>query len=562
MTYRKGAKYSFLLFLLFASAVIFLFFFRLGDRPLWSSDEGRFGEIAREMWESRDFIHPRFNYVDFFEKPVLAPWLSAFSIGLLGATSFAVRLPLACAAVLCIGMTGLSVRRLYDNPTAMLAMMFQATGLGYVLVGRFAVIDVLLTLFLSGAFFSLLAAILSGKKRHYLAASIFMGAAFLSKGLVGLALPALVVLIFLIWEQRLAELKKIPWIWGTLIILVMTLPWILAMAKHEPEFLSVFFVHQQFSRFAGGSFGRTRPFWFYIPILFGIAMPWTFFIPAAIRNALQPSEHRSIRRFLLCWAGITFIFFSASKGKLPYYILPVAVPLAVLFADLFNALFRSSLNAGTAKLFHRSWQVLYGVLFAAIPGFILFLLIWGPKVIEATPVMLPYVAAGSIFSLAALGLSLFYYRRAQFVPALWILAIIPYAILTTTSLAMEALNPVQSTAGFAKVIRERHEPGDMVAIFASPDHFSDLPFHLQRRVAIVGGDRGTLTAESREDESGHDSDWFFDTDRFVALFKTGEQKIFLLTDEEKLPEILNAGMPAGKIYLRQSHKVLLVNRTD
>jgi len=549
------------LILLFVSAVLFLFFFRLGDRPLWSSDEGRYGEIAREMAESRDFIVPAFNYVDFLEKPVMASWLSALAIEVMGSNGLAVRFPLALAAVLGVFMTGWFVRRFCGERTALLAMMFQTTCLGYVLVGRFAVIDTLLTFFLSGAFFCLFAGYQAQKKSYYWAAYAFIGAAFLTKGLLGVVLPGGVMLAFLLWEKRLGEIKKMSLIPGALIFSVIILPWLWQMLQREPEFFHVFFVEHHFSRFSGGELGRTRPFWFYAPILLAIALPWSLFMPAAFQSAVKSSTTEKLRRFAFCWAVVTFIFFSSSRGKLPYYILPVSVPLSVLFACLFSDLFAGQIKPTTAKLLHYGWKFLYGALLLAIPAFNIFILFWG-NLIEGSALIRPFLWIASAGSLVLLGVSLKFYLAKQLAKALWLIAAVPYLILTLIVFAMESLSPMQSTAAMAQEMLKQDEPGSLMTIYASPDHFSDLPFHLQRRISVVGTDRGTLERGSREQERLHGKgDWFIAKDEFARRFNLAEQKIFLLVDEgEHYSEMMGIGLVSPKIVKREFGKVLIVNR--
>lgn len=550
-----------ILAILFSAAVLFLFFFRLGDRPLWSSDEGRYGEIAREMMENRDFIVPAFNYVDFLEKPVMASWLSALSISVFGSNSLAVRFPLALAAALGIFMTGWFVRRFCGSRTALLAMLFQMTGMGYVLVGRFAVIDTLLTFFLSGAFFCLFAGYQSQRKTFYWAAYAFIGAAFLTKGLLGIILPGGVMLAFLLWEKRLSEIKKMSLIPGVLIFAVIALPWLWSVIRREPEFFHVFFVEHQFSRFAGGDLGRSRPFWFYAPILLAVALPWSLFIPAAVQVVFKQSSTEKLRRFLFCWATVTFVFFSASRGKLPYYILPVSVPLSILFACLFADLFSGQIKQNTEKLLHQSWKVLYGILLLAIPVFNIFILFWG-GLIESSDRIRPFLWMASVGSLVFLGFSLKAYRKNHLPRALWLLAGVPYLILMMIVFAMDALTPIHSTALMAQEIRKADEPGSLTTIYASPDHFSDLPFHLRRRISVVGTDRGTLERGSREEERIHGvGDWFIAKDEFARRFNLAQQKIFLLVDEgEKYSEIMDIGLVSPKVLKREFGKVLIVNR--
>ena len=82
---------SFLHLLLFLA----VFLLTLGVRPLFSPDETRYAEAAREMLESGDWIVPRLNGTCYFEKPILGYWAFAGSMKLFGRNAFALRLPSA-----------------------------------------------------------------------------------------------------------------------------------------------------------------------------------------------------------------------------------------------------------------------------------------------------------------------------------------------------------------------------------------------------------------------------------------------------------------------------------
>src|SRR5271163_2114294 len=80
---------------LIAAAALILYLPGLGRPALWEPDEGRYGEIAREMYLSADYVTPRDNYVRYFEKPPLVYWTEAAAISIFGVNEFAVRLPAA-----------------------------------------------------------------------------------------------------------------------------------------------------------------------------------------------------------------------------------------------------------------------------------------------------------------------------------------------------------------------------------------------------------------------------------------------------------------------------------
>ena len=74
-----------------ATLAAILYLPALGRPALWEPDEGRYGEIAREMVLTHDYVTPRDNWVRYFEKPPLVYWAEALSIKLLGPSELAVR---------------------------------------------------------------------------------------------------------------------------------------------------------------------------------------------------------------------------------------------------------------------------------------------------------------------------------------------------------------------------------------------------------------------------------------------------------------------------------------
>src|SRR5215813_1182164 len=123
----------------------------LGVRPLSSPDEVRYGEIAREMIASGDWVSPHFNGVRYFEKPVLGHWLNAISVATLGESRFAVRLPVALATGLSALIVFLLARRFLSRSTAVLGSAIFLTTVIVSGCGSVAVLDAFLALFLTAA---------------------------------------------------------------------------------------------------------------------------------------------------------------------------------------------------------------------------------------------------------------------------------------------------------------------------------------------------------------------------------------------------------------------------
>src|ERR1700754_4462781 len=73
--------------LLLLIALALVWFVPLGWRHLLPSDEGRYAEMAREMFVTGDWITPRYNGYKYFEKPPLQTWANALTFAWLGSAN-------------------------------------------------------------------------------------------------------------------------------------------------------------------------------------------------------------------------------------------------------------------------------------------------------------------------------------------------------------------------------------------------------------------------------------------------------------------------------------------
>jgi len=316
---------------------IFLYIVPLGVRPMVIPDESRYAEISREMLNTGDWIVPRLDGLRYFEKPILGHWLNAASQYLFGQNAFAVRLPSALA----VGFSALAVFLLVYRfaggaPAGLLAVATFLTSLEVFAIGVFCVLDSVFSLFITATLVTFYFAWMekaTRKKYAFLALSgIFCGLAFLTKGFLAFMLPALVILPFTIWERRWTELPALCWMPLATAVLV-ALPWSLTIYFRETDFWHYFLVTEHIKRFLSANNGQhPEPFWFFIPILAGGALPWTPVFPLVIAGLKKTQLKDPFLRFLLCWLVFPFLFFSACRGKLGTYILPCYTPLAILTA--------------------------------------------------------------------------------------------------------------------------------------------------------------------------------------------------------------------------------------
>ncbi len=329
--------------LLLIGIYILLYLIPLGARPLFIPDETRYAEVPREMIASGDWIVPRINGLRYFEKPVMGYWISALSIMTWGENNFAVRLPSALAAGLTVLLVMVVCRsscsRQSDVPW--LSSLVLLTCLGVISIGTFAVLDGVLTLFLTATLVSFFLATEqkpgSRPERFYLvAAGIMAGCAFLTKGFLAFAVPVLTVAPYLIWQKRWRDCFRMLWLPLAGAILI-SLPWGVLIHQREQDFWKFFVINEHLRRFLADNAQHTEPFWYFLVALPCMFLPWIFVSPSIVSGLLpqKSKENQAQKRllqFCLCWLIFPLIFFSASSGKLLTYILPCFPAIAILTA--------------------------------------------------------------------------------------------------------------------------------------------------------------------------------------------------------------------------------------
>lgn len=351
----------------FAAALAVLlalvYFAPLGVRPLGSPDEVRYASIAREMIASGDWVSPRFDGVRYFEKPPLGYWITAASFEMFGANAFALRLPVAIATLLTALIVSSLARRFVSPFGARLAPIVFLTTVLVSGVGTFGVLDSYLTLFLTAAVAAWYLATLEppGRRRtaYLVLCGCACGAAFLVKGFLAWAIPAIVAAPHLAWRRQWRALATLPWL-PIAVAAAVALPWAVLIHLREPDFWRYFFWVEHVQRFAGDEAQHAQPPWFFLEFLPLIGWPWVLALPAAAIG-LRGAPRDDFRRYLLLWALLPFLFFSASRGKLLTYVLPCVPPLSILIAA---GLERYFANGGRRAF--RAAAALVAVSFAAL----------------------------------------------------------------------------------------------------------------------------------------------------------------------------------------------------
>lgn len=326
----------------------FICFFGLNSLPLIDLiDEGLYANAARQMLDSGDWLTPRFGQLVFLDKPPLTYWCQAIFIRLLGKTPLAARLPSAIAAALtALTLFYWSWRRGLMRTGWLAAIIYVLCPLVAVGLGRVAIVDSLLTLWLTLAITGWIEGY-SGNRRGYLLMAAGMGLAVMTKGVIGFLLPCLAAAIFLTIRRDRAALREVPWAAALAIFMGLALPWhVAAWWAHGDYFFREYIIHQHVQRFLGQDFGHERPFWNYIPVLALAMFPWTAFVPLVWWRALRSVRSAknsmvSVMAMWAVWAAVIVLFFSLSANKLSSYVLPALPALALLSAWRLDSLWET-----------------------------------------------------------------------------------------------------------------------------------------------------------------------------------------------------------------------------
>lgn len=312
-----------------------------GSRPLSVPDEGRYGEIGRWMLVSGDWLTPRLNGLPFFHKPPLLHWLDAVSVALLGASELAVRLVPALHAGLMLGALYVAARRVCSEPIARRAAVMLGSSLTFLIGGQYVNHDMLVATWITLAIGCFAFAFMAGDKPDAgLARLGFLACALgmLSKGLIGVALPGLVIFVWLIWTRQFKKILYLPWVSGLALFAVVALPWFVLAQRAYPDFFNYMFIGQQFNRYTAATYNNPQPVWFYLLALALLLFPWVFFALGQVRRVTSMTRATALDIpevwWRLCWAWVLsiLVFFSIPNSKLVGYILPVVPPLALLAA--------------------------------------------------------------------------------------------------------------------------------------------------------------------------------------------------------------------------------------
>lgn len=375
------AKRAWLLVLVAAGAV---YFFGLGAAPLLGPDEPRYAQVAREMYARGDWVTPTLGGHHWFEKPALLYWLMMAAYSLFGVSEFAARFGSACAGVSTLLLAGWVGRRVelsageLMRPFGVVCAAVTASSAGLLVFARGASFDILLTATVTASLSCFLVSEIERdeRRRRWLLAGFYagVGASLLAKGLIGVVIPAGVVGLYFLLRRKLPNPLRLGIFSGAVICLTVAAAWYGPVVRqHGYEFVDEFFLQHHFARYVSNKYHHPQPFYFYLPIMALLALPWTAFLAGGLwslreLNWRAEDAQSKLRVMAFAWLVVPVVFFSLSGSKLPGYVLP-ALPGAALLASERVLRFLRDGEGGTAMRLTGALALLLFVAGAWLYGF-------------------------------------------------------------------------------------------------------------------------------------------------------------------------------------------------
>ena len=535
-------------------------------------------EAAREILLRHDWVTLHANGVRYLEKAPLMYWTVAASYKAFSISEWSTRLPLMLGVLGLLLSTYWLGSECYGNLAGFYSALVLGTAVGPYLFTRFLIPDLLVALWLSLSLAFFLRSLREARPSRItcwgLAATCALNV--LTKGLIGVVFPAVIIGLFLLATGNLRHMLKLRLSSSIAVFLAITAPWHVLAAIRNPAqgatrgFLWFYFVNEHFLRYLNRRVPRdydTVPLLLFWGLLLVWLFPWSVFLPQAVkpivrrwrelRSALVPHAQAT----LLCaiWVLVITAFFSFSTRQ-EYYTIPALPGLALLLGGWLQAETLSRSVTPENRSGKRSSVVLFTfavLTFLVCVGLAIFskrpiagadlaeLLKKNPQeyalsfghFLDLTPqamaaFRLPLLVFGSSL---ALGSSLNWWLRRKGDPfkANLALAAMMIVVLASVHSAFVTFSPILSSKELALAIRRHYRPGDVIVVDGEYESGSSLNFYTGIPLRMLHEPSANLWYGSQFPDAPH---VFETTASFVALWK-GPERVFLWTDQEAPSEL-------------------------
>lgn len=324
-----------------------LFFFALGNHQLQGSTEARVAGIAMEMHLDDDWVTPRLFGEPFLEKPPLSLWLDAGAMRVFGVSPWAVRLASAVAGLLSVMLLYGMLRR-FGRPQAVAwtAGILLATMASYWSNVRGVGEDALLALGVTTALLAFFQAQRAPNAANSLLFIVGIAIATLSKGVLGLAMPGVVIFAYLLADNLIDKRLKVgAWLRPGLLTVVGLIPLLIWLAvlyqRGGSHAVAEVLLTNSVGRFSGSfvEAGHYEPFYYYLAKLPEAFLPWNILVYLGLWHFRKDLKANRYLLFFSLWIVAQFIMLTLASSKRTVYLMSMTPAAAVIAAEYARVLF-------------------------------------------------------------------------------------------------------------------------------------------------------------------------------------------------------------------------------
>jgi 4-amino-4-deoxy-L-arabinose transferase-like glycosyltransferase len=561
-------------------------------------------EASREMLLTNDWVTLHVNGIRYLEKAPLMYWVVAASFKLFGVGEWQVRLPLALGVLGMMWCAFLFGRRAFGAEGGLYAALIMGTAPGIYIFTRFMIPDVWVVVWLTATIYLFLIAYEQEEPSRWVCWGLALTVALnvLTKSLIGLAFPVMIIFVFLLITGELRRLAKLRLFSSTLVFLAVAAPWhILAAIRNPGEasgpqkgFLWFYFWNEQFMRYLNKriphDYGKVPLLLFYGLLLLWI-IPWCAFlfpalkeIPARIRSWRTSLDSRARANLLLgTWALLIVAFFSFSSRQ-EYYPLPAVPALALLIAGWLER--ESNSAAGSRE--RRAGKLISATMLAVgVAVFLITIMILAQAkpfppgtdigdvltqhpghyklslghmqdlTIESLGMFRAPLWVLGISLLAGTALNWILRRRGQALKANLALTAMMVGVLFAVFQGYVIFSPVISSKSMALAIKQSYQAGQTIVINHDYEFGSTLNFYTGISVHMLNGRRADLWFGSFFPDAPH----VFEDDESFARLWSGPNRVYFFLEESDVDEALKGIDPKTvRVFARSGGKVILTNQ--
>lgn len=306
----------------------------LGSVNLFDWDEVNFAEAAREMLVTGEYSYVQINYLPFWEKPPLFIWMQAFCMKVFGVNAFAARLPNALAGIATLVLLFRIGSRII-NPW--FGMLWTVTFAGSMLPGfyfRSGIIDPWFNLFIFLGVHQLALGSFGFpmERKRLMLSGLFIGLAVLTKGPVGLLMPAICVVVYGLWHWKKIRIRLTDPLLFLIPVVLVGFSWFIAELLRGHGHIVKDFIAYNIRLATEGEAGHGQPFWYHAVVLLIGCFPVSLFFLSGIRKGADDSPAMPYHRWMLILFWVVLIVFSIVKTKIVHYSSLTYFPLTFLAA--------------------------------------------------------------------------------------------------------------------------------------------------------------------------------------------------------------------------------------